>query len=88
MLNYLRDCGLEDKGRIEFYMIFIDENCKVVVLLYVVLVKVLLNGGKFLIMYGFLDNGSWGIIISLDIVERLNIDGFVFLVVVMIVFGR
>lgn len=57
-------------------------------LLYVVLVRVFVNNGKFLIIYGFLDNVSRGIIISDDFVEILDIDGFLFLVLVIIVFGK
>ena len=53
-------------------MILTDENRKAVVLLHVVPVKVLSNGGKSLTMYGLLDNGSRGTIISSEIAERLR----------------
>ena len=58
------------------------------VLLHVVPVKVLSNGGKSLTTYGLLDNGSRGTIISSDIAERLNIDGPALPVAVTTVLGR
>ena len=58
------------------------------VLLYVVPVKVLSNGGKSLTTYGLLDNGSRGTIISSDIAERLNIDGPALPIAVTTVLGR
>ena len=86
--NHSSDCGSEDKGRIESYTTLTNENRKAVVLLHVVPVKVLLNGGKFLTTYGLLDNGSRGTIISSDIAERLNIDGPALPVAVTTVLGR
>ena len=73
--NHSSDRGSQDKRRIESYMTLTDENHKAVVLLHVVPVKVLSNGGKSLTTYGFLDNGSRGTMISSEIAERLNING-------------
>ena len=86
--NHSSDRGSEDKGRIESYTTLTDENRKAVVLLHVVPVKVILNGGKSLTTYGLLDNGSRGTIISSEIAERLNIDGPAFPVAVTTVLGR
>lgn len=86
--NHSSDRGSEDKGRVESYTTLTDENRKTVVLLHVVPVKVLSNGGKSLTTYGLLDNGSRGTIISSDIAERLNIDGPALPVAVTTVLGR
>ena len=86
--NHSSDRGSEDKGRIESYTTLTDENRKAVVLLHVVPVKVISNGGKSLTTYGLLDNGSRGTTISSEIAERLNIDGPAFPVAVTTVLGR
>lgn len=44
--------------------------------LYVILVKIILFDGRFVIIYGLLDNVFCGIVISGDVVKELGLKGY------------